>query len=66
MLQRVDGDANGEPHGYSALETGPLAGRGSSRDRQGGITAISGSPDNPACAQQCSKNAKTRSGLSVQ
>lgn len=65
-VQRDGGDANGDPHGYPALEIGPLVGRGSGRDRQCGITAVSRNPGSPACAQLCSKNAKTRSGLSGQ
>lgn len=45
--------------GIQPWKLGPRLAGAESRDRRAGLTAISGTPDGPACSQQCSKNART-------
>lgn len=60
----VGGDADSDPHGHSALEIGPSAGRGSEQRQARWHHCYFRDPCWPSLGTVCSKNARTRRDFS--
>lgn len=62
----VGGDADSDPHGHSALEIGPSAGRGSEQGQARWHHGYVRDPYWPSLGTVCPKNASSRRGFSGQ